>query len=102
MYGFAAKGNNPNYNPSAPPLVRNLQLYPTLGFQINPNTQIRLWDENGVIYNSAGGGWFVPLDAMVTHRLDKSFLVAVGASKQVVQTYNQYNWSLYGKVSFNF
>ena len=102
MYGFDTKNNSFQVNPNQPPLMRNLQLYPTLGFQIDPSTQIRFWDENGVIYNSAGGGWFVPLDAMVTHRINKSFLFAIGASKQVVQTYNQYDWSVYGKLSFNF
>lgn len=102
MYGFDTKNNSPQLNASQPPLARNLQLFPTLGFQITPSTQIRMWDENGVIYNSAGGGWFIPLDAMITHRLTKNFLFAVGASKQVVQTYNQYDWSVYGKLSFNF
>lgn len=102
MYGFDTKNNSPQLNTSQPPLARNLQLFPTLGFQITPSTQIRMWDENGVIYNSAGGGWFIPLDAMITHRLTKNFLFAVGASKQVVQTYNQYDWSVYGKLSFNF
>jgi hypothetical protein len=102
MYGFDAKNNSSQVNPTQAPLVRNLQLYPTLGFQLAPNTQLRLWDENGAIYNSAGGGWFIPIDAMITHRVSKNFLVAIGASKQVVQTYNQYDWSIYGKVSFNF
>lgn len=102
MYGFDAKNNSMQINPGQPPLVRNLQLFPTLGFQLAPSTQIRLWDENGVVYNSAGGGWFVPLDAMITHRLSKNLLFAIGASKQVVQTYNQYDWSVYGKISLNF
>lgn len=102
MYGFDTKNNSFVANPSQPALQRNLQLYPTIGFQISPNTQLRLWDENGAIFNSAGGSWFVPIDAMITHRLTKNFLVAIGGSKQVVQTYQQYDWSLYGKVSFNF
>lgn len=102
MYGFNTKNNSLQVNPTQPPLVRNLQLFPTLGFQLGPDTQLRLWDENGAVYNSAGGGWFVPLDAMVTHRVTKNFLFAIGASKQIVQTYSQYDWSLYGKVSFNF
>ena len=99
LYGFAASGT-PLSN--QPPPLRRLGLYPTLGFNITPNTQIRLWDENGVYYNTAGGGWFVPIDAMVTHRFNKDFLIAIGASKQVVQTYQEYNWSVYGKLSFNF
>ena len=102
MYGFDTKNNSLAINPSQPALARNLQLFPTIGFQLSPDTMLRFWDENGAIYNSAGGGWFVPLDAMVTHRLSQHWVFAVGASKQVVQTYRQYDWSTYAKVSYNF
>jgi hypothetical protein len=102
MYGFDTKSNSFQVNPNQPSLIRNLQLFPTVGFRLSSNTQLRLWDENGVVYNSAGGGWFVPVDAMVTHRVNKHFLFAVGASKQVIQSYLQYDWSVYSKVSFNF
>ena len=103
MYGFDTKGNSFANNSNQPPLARNLNIFPTLGINIFPDTQIRFWDENAIVWNTGGGGgWFVPLDAMVTHRLNKGFLFAVGASKQVVQSYPVYNWSLYGKLSFNF
>lgn len=102
MYGFDTKNNNPMANPTQPALQRSLQIFPSIGFQLRPDTMLRLWDENGVVYNSAGGGWFVPIDAMLTHRLSKHWVVAIGASKQVIQTYRQYDWSTYGKVSFNF
>ena len=102
MYGFDTKNNSQTINPGQPPLSRNLQIFPTIGFQLSPNTMLRFWDENGAVYNSAGGGWFVPIDAMVTHRLTKHWVFAVGASKQVVQTYRQYDWSTYAKVSYNF
>ncbi|QKM63627.1 hypothetical protein DCO16_04655 [Polynucleobacter antarcticus] len=102
MYGFDSKSNSLTINPNQPPLQRTLQMFPTIGFQLAPNTMLRFWDENGVAYNSAGGGWFVPIDAMITHRLAKHWVVAVGASKQVVQTYRQYDWTTYGKISFNF
>jgi hypothetical protein len=103
MYGFDAKGNSFANNPSQSPLVRSLNIFPTLGLNILPNTQLRLWDENGISWNTGGGGgWFVPLDAMVTHRLNKHFLFAVGASKQLVQSYPIYNWSIYGKLGFTF
>ena len=103
MYGFDTKSNSFASNPNQPPLVRNLNIFPTLGLNISPSTQLRLWDENGIVWNTGGGGgWFIPLDAMVTHRLNKSFLFAVGASKQVVQSYSVYDWSFYGKLSFNF
>jgi hypothetical protein len=102
MYGFDTKNNSFAVNPSQPALQRNLQLYPTVGFQLSSNTMLRFWDENPVVYNSAGGGWFLPIDAMITQRLTKNLVFAVGASKQVVQTYQQYNWSTYAKVSWNF
>ena len=73
-----------------------------MGLQLNPRTQIRFWDENGILYNTAGGGWFVPLDAMVTHSISKHLLFAVGASKQVVQTFRSFDWSIYGKISLRF
>lgn len=103
MFGFDTKKNSFANNPNQPPLIRNLNLYPTIGFNITPGTQIRFWDENGMIWNTGGGGgWFVPIDAMVTQRINRNFLFALGASKQVVQSYPVYNWSFYGKLSFNF
>lgn len=102
MYGFDTKNNSTTSNPSQPALLRTLELYPTLGFRLGPDTQLRLWDENGIDYNTAGGGWFVPLDAMVTHRLNKHWLIAVGASKRLIQTYSQYDWSTYAKLSLSF
>jgi hypothetical protein len=103
MYGFNTKGNSFANNSNQPPLARNLNIFPTIGLNILPGTQIRFWDENAIVWNTGGGGgWFVPLDAMVTHRLNKDFLFAIGASKQVVQSYPVYDWSFYGKLSFNF
>jgi len=99
MIGFNAKapaGSNP------PPLASRLELYPTLGLNLGPSTQLRFWDENAAVYNAAGGGWFVPIDAMVTQRLSKNLLVAIGGAKQVIQTYQLYNWSVYGKISLSF
>ena len=102
MYGFDSKNNTVTSGSNQGGLLRTLYAFPTIGLRLAHNTQLRLWDENGVAYNTAGGGWFVPIDAMVTHRLNKNFLLAIGASKQVVQSYPEYKWSVYGKVSFNF
>jgi hypothetical protein len=102
MYGFYAKNNSYEANPSQPPLTRSLYLYPTTGYSLTPNLMLRFWDENGIVYNSAGGGWFVPIDAMLLYRITKNLVLAVGGSKQVVQTYNQYDWSTYAKISLNF
>lgn len=102
MYGFYAKNNSYAANPGQPPLTRSLSIYPTVGYSLTPNLMVRFWDENGIVYNSAGGGWFVPIDAMLLYRTSKNFVFAVGASKQVIQTYYQYDWSTYAKISMNF
>lgn len=99
MIGFNAKAPA---GVSPPPLASRLELYPTVGLNLGPNTQIRFWDENGAVYNAAGGGWFVPMDAMLTQRLNRNLLVAIGGAKQVVQTYPLYQWSVYGKISLTF
>ncbi|MBU3596077.1 hypothetical protein ICN10_06630 [Polynucleobacter sp. 86C-FISCH] len=99
MIGFNAKAPS-GFSP--PPLASRLELYPTVGVNLGPSTQIRFWDENGALYNAAGGGWFVPIDAMVTQRINKNLLLAIGGAKQVVQTYQFYNWTVYGKVSLTF
>lgn len=99
MMGLNRKAPTPY---SLPPIDNHLELYPTVGFNLSPSTQLRLWDENGAVYNSAGGGWFVPIDAMVTQRINKNLLIAIGGAKQVVQTYQLYNWTVYGKISLNF
>ncbi len=99
MFGFNPKvpaGSNP------PTLTSRLELYPTIGLNLSPSTQLRFWDENGAVYNAVSGGWFLPIDAMVTHRLSKNWLVAIGGAKQVVQTYQLYNWTVYGKISLTF
>ena len=102
LYGFDTKSNSFANNPTQPALMRTLQIYPTFGIQLTPATQIRFWEQNGILYNSAGGNWFVPLDAMVTHAVNKDFSFALGASKQLIQTFNNYNYSLYGRVVFQF
>lgn len=102
MYGFDTKKNSYVVNPNQPALLRNLQIFPTVGLQLAPNTMLRFWDENGIVFNSAGGGWFIPIDMMLTHRLSNNLVFAIGASKQVVQNYHQYDWSTYGKISYNF
>ncbi|OJI05158.1 hypothetical protein AOC28_06585 [Polynucleobacter sp. MWH-Adler-W8] len=99
MMGFNRKAPTAS---GLPPVDNHLELYPTVGLNLTSSTQLRFWDENGAVYNSAGGGWFVPIDAMVTQRINKNLLVAIGGAKQVVQTYQVYNWTVYGKISLSF
>ena len=99
MIGFNAKAPS---GIAPPPLASRLELYPTVGLNLGPSTQIRFWDENGAVYNAAGGGWFVPIDAMVTQRINKNLLFAIGGAKQIIQTYQLYDSTVYGKISLTF
>lgn len=55
MYCFDRKGNSFANNSNQPPLARNLNIFPTLGINLFPNTQIRFWDENAIVWNTGGG-----------------------------------------------
>jgi hypothetical protein len=102
MYGFDSKNNSFAVNPSQPPLLRTLNLFPTVGLKLTPSTQLRFWDENAITYNTAGGGWFIPIDGMVVHSINPHLSFAVGASKQLVQTFQAYDFLYYGKISIRF
>jgi hypothetical protein len=99
MMGFNRKAPTVS---GLPAIDNHLELYPTVGLNLGPSTQLRFWDENGAVYNSSGGGWFVPIDAMVTQRINRNLLVAIGGAKQVIQTYQLYNWTVYGKIALTF
>jgi hypothetical protein len=102
MYGFDTKNNSFAVNPSQPPLLRTLNLFPTVGFKLTPSTQLRFWDENPIQYNTAGGGWFLPIDGMIVQSINPHLSFAVGASKQLVQTIQAYDFLYYGKISVRF
>jgi hypothetical protein len=102
MYGFDTRNNSFAVNPSQPPLLRTLNLFPTVGLKLTPSTQLRFWDENPIQYNTAGGGWFIPIDAMITQSINPHLSFAVGASKEVLQTFKAYDFLYYGKISVRF
>jgi len=39
---------------------------------------------------------------MLTQRLNKNVLVAIGGAKQVIQIYQVYNWIMDGKIALTF
>lgn len=101
MFGFNIK-NDRFLKADEPPPERRLTLFPTLGFDLSPNTQLRLWDENGMTYSPSGGKWFIPIDAMITHKVGNHLVLSLGVSRSVVDTFKQYKTNIYGKVSWYF
>ncbi len=101
MFGFNVK-NQKFLNIDEPTPERSLHLFPALGFDLTPKTQLRLWDENGMVYSVNNRQWFVPFDAMLTHRVTDNFVVSLGVSRAIIDQYKQYKLNIYGKVSWYF
>jgi len=81
---------------------RHVELYPTLGFQLGSKTRLRLWDEYGIEYNTRNGRWLIPIDAMLIQQLTEHQHVAIGFSKALAKSNEQYDWTLYGNLTFYF
>jgi hypothetical protein len=61
MHSFDSKNNTVSSSSNQGVLLRTVSVFPTLGLNLAPDTQVRFWDENGIAYNATGGGWFVPI-----------------------------------------
>ncbi len=82
--------------------LRKIEFYPTLGFQLNSKTRLRLWDEHSINYNTRDGRWFVPVDVMLIRDLTEHQHLTLGFSKAISKNYMHYDWSLYGSLNFYF
>lgn len=83
-------------------LMRTLELYPTLGFQLTPKLKLAMWDETGIVQSQRTGKWFVPIDAMLTYSFDKHWGASVGSSAPVINENFSYFWNAYGRVIYIF
>ena len=83
-------------------LVRTLELYPAVGFQLTPKLKLAMWDETAIYFSARTGRWFVPADAMLTYSFDKSWGATVGASAPLINNNFNYFWNVYSRVIYNF
>ena len=83
-------------------LMRTLELYPTLGFQLTSKLKLAMWDETAIVQSQRTGKWFVPADAMLTYSFDKSWGATVGASAPLINDNFSYFWNAYGRVIYTF
>jgi hypothetical protein len=61
-----------------------------------------LWPEQGISYNLRSHKWFVPVEAMFTHRLNKQWEYSVGGAVPVDEGDKSYRWLLQGRLSYFF
>lgn len=83
-------------------LMRTLELYPSVGFQLSPKVKLAFWSEYGMSMNAQTGKWFVPADAMVTYNFTKTWAASLGAAAPIVQDNVLYFWTAYGRVMYTF
>lgn len=83
-------------------LMRTLEIYPALGFNITPKLKLAMWDEVGMYLSARTGQWFVPADAMLTYSFDQSWGATVGASAPLINDNFNYFWNVYSRVIYTF
>ena len=82
--------------------IRQLNLYPILTFALPDSWSLSFYPENGPSYNNVTNKWFVPIDVMLTKRLTKTVELALGGAYGLVKDDPQFNYQVYGRMTFYF
>jgi hypothetical protein len=82
--------------------IRRLDLFPTVTLGLAPAWALHLYSENPISYNEQTNKWFVPIDALVTHRVSKSFEYGVGGAVAIVDDDRAYRWLVQARLTFYF
>lgn len=77
-------------------------LFPTATFTLVPNWSLVLWPEQGITYNIRTQRWFVPLEAMVTNRVDKHVEWSAGGSWAANDNDKSYKWLFQSRLTYYF
>ncbi len=81
---------------------RQWQLYPRLELSLPDKWEIGLWVENPIIYDDVTDRWFVPLDLMLTHRLEGPLSLGLGFATAIVDRQPEYKHMIYGRLAIRF
>jgi len=84
-------------------LVRRLDIFPQVAFAFPDDWSLVLYaGENPISYNDVNHKWFVPIDAMVIKRLNKTVELGLGAAYGIVKDNPSYDYQVYGRLTFYF
>lgn len=90
-------------NPPTTQLVSSLDLYPAVTFGLGEGWSLALYPENPITYNRNNGQWFMPLDLMVLHRVNRDFEFGIGAAVKLGNPANpSYDYVIDGRATFYF
>ena len=81
---------------------RSWNIFPEVSFGLNEKWSLALYPEQGISYNIRSGKWFVPVEAMLTNRVTKSWEYSVGGAYALVEDDRSYRWLLQGRLRFNY
>jgi hypothetical protein len=84
------------------PRVRTLDLFPTVTFSFKDAWDLSFYAENPVVYNDVVHKWFVPIDVLLTRRVNKSFGFGFGGAYGLVKDDPRYQYVINGRVTFYF
>lgn len=60
--------------------ARNLDLFPEMSFGLAERWSLSLYPENAITWNTRKNTWFVPLDLMLVHRVDRTLEYGLGGA----------------------
>jgi hypothetical protein len=81
---------------------RSWNLFPTATFTLVPNWSLVFWPEQGITYNIRSHLWFVPIEAMVTNRVDKQWEWSAGGAWSTNDNEKSYKWLFQSRLTYYF
>jgi hypothetical protein len=81
---------------------RSWSIFPTVTFGLRPDWSLVFWPEQGLSYNIRSGKWFVPVEAMATHRLSKQWEYSFGGAYALNDNARDYRWLAQGRLTYYF
>ncbi len=81
---------------------RSWDFIPTVTFDLAEKWSLSFYSEQPISYDTRKHDWFVPIEAMFTHRPDKTWEYSFGGAYAVVKDDPAYRWLIQGRLSYYF
>jgi hypothetical protein len=82
---------------------RQWNIFPTVTFGMSEKWSLVFYPEQGITYNDRTDQWFVPIEFMVTNRVNKQWEYSVGGAYNLdVDDDRSYRWLVQGRLTYYF
>jgi hypothetical protein len=83
--------------------VQRLDIYPHVTFGLNDTWSVGLYNpETPISFNTATDNWFVPIDVMLSNRLNKTWELGIGGAYAIVKDDPQYQYIIDARLIIHF